>query len=176
MADGPFSSPLAGLALEMAVRNQQLLERVPEMTANQRNLINRRLTRYGGDISQYEPFMEVGYDPTVKAMQTTLEGQRDYLVGLPELMMKAAKEGAGTPTKEQPNTNPLQDYFNRILNNLYRANEPKTTVIPQVSPDTAERRIGLGQPASPWTSRPSSSPTARRTGTTSQPKITFGPR
>jgi len=93
MADNPFGTPVAGLALEMAVRNQQLLENIPKMTENQRRLINLRLQRYGGDISQYEPFMDVGYDTTVKAMRSQAEGMRDYLVGLPELMAKAMKEG-----------------------------------------------------------------------------------
>ena len=93
MADNPFGTPVAGLALEMAVRNQQLLDRIPGMTENQRRLINQRLTRYGGDLSQYEPYMEVGYDPTVGAMRSQAEGMRDYLIGLPELMAKAMKEG-----------------------------------------------------------------------------------
>lgn len=93
MADNPFGTPVSQLALEMAVRNQQTLEDIPRMTANQRELLNRRLTRYGGDISQYQDVMDVGYDPTVNAMRSSLTGMRDYLVGLPEVLQKAMKEG-----------------------------------------------------------------------------------
>lgn len=142
MADGPFSSPLAGLALEMAVRNQQLLDRVPEMTANQRNLINRRLTRYGGDISQYEPFMDVGYDPTVKAMQTTLEGQRDYLVGLPELMEKAIKESKKSGiTYKAPDHSDLTKFWEDLLN------PPKMpAMLPPERPQVTPSGMGSGRP------------------------------
>ena len=93
MTGNPFGTPVSQLALEMAVRNQQLAERVPAMVANQRELINRRLTRFGGDISQYEPFMDVGYQPTANALRSQAEQMRDYLVGMPELMAKAMKEG-----------------------------------------------------------------------------------
>ena len=137
MADNPFGTPVAGLALEMAVRNQQLLDRIPEMTANQRALINRRLTRYGGDISQYEPYMEVGYDPTVGAMRSQAEGMRDYLVGLPEVMMKAMKEGEKSGvTFKNPDTT---DYFKRLAELQERARQQaaaKQATVPFGSADT----------------------------------------
>lgn len=109
MADNPFGTPVAGLALEMAVRNQQLAERIPAMTENQRRLINLRLQRYGGDLSQYEPFMEVGYNPAANALRSQAEGMRDYLVGMPELMAKAMKEGqtSGVTYKAPTITNPF---------------------------------------------------------------------
>lgn len=159
MADNPFGTPVSQLALEMAVRNQQTLEDIPRMTANQRELLNRRLTRYGGDISQYQDVMDVGYDPTVNAMRSSLTGMRDYLVGLPEVLQKAMKEGetSGVTYKAPPNTNPLQDYLNRMLNNLYAQYGPKTSTGPRVNPDTAEARVGLGQPATAFgttTARP----------------------
>ena len=136
MADNPFGTPVAGLALEMAYRNQQLLDRIPEMTANQRRLINQRLTRYGGDLSQYEPFMEVGYDPTVGAMRSQAEGMRDYLVGLPELMAKAMKEGqASGVTYKAPDTSGLMGSLADIRESM----APKVTLPPRPTADTQER-------------------------------------
>lgn len=170
MAENPFGTPVAQLALEMATRNQKMLEDIPRMTANQRELLNRRLTRYGGDIGQYQDVMDVGYDPTVNAMRSSLTGMRDYLVGLPEVLQKAMKEGetSGVTYKAPPNTNPLQDYLNRMLNNLYSQYGPKTDVSTgRVNPDTAEARVGLGQPATPFrgtTGRRVTAQPARRTG------------
>ena len=93
MADNPFGTPVAGLALEMAVRQQNLINRVPEMAENQRRLLNLRLQRYGGDIGDYQNQMDVGYDATVNSLRSAAEARRDYLVGMPELMAKAMKEG-----------------------------------------------------------------------------------
>ena len=101
MATGPFSSPVAGLALQMAARNQQLIDRMPEMEANQRRLLNERLLKYGGNLGDYESYMDVGYAPTLNAMRSQAEGMRDYVVGLPELMEKAAKEGTGSGTQSK---------------------------------------------------------------------------
>jgi hypothetical protein len=151
MADNPFGTPVAGLALEMAVRNQQLLDRIPEMTANQRALINRRLTRYGGDISQYEPYMEVGYDPTVGAMRSQAEGMRDYLVGLPEVMMKAMKEGEKSGvTYKNPDTT---DYYRR-LEELRKSMAPKVTLPPGPTADTREGYMPSPARPTTTTSRP----------------------
>jgi hypothetical protein len=93
MADNPFGTPVAGLALEMAVRQQDLINRVPAMAENQRRLLNLRLQRYGGDIADYQNQMDVGYDAAVTALRKAAEARRDYLVGMPELMAKAMKEG-----------------------------------------------------------------------------------
>lgn len=93
MAENPFGTPVAGLALEMAVRQQELINRTPAMAENQRRLLNLRLQRYGGDIADYQNQMDVGYDPAVTALRKAAESRRDYLVGMPELMAKAMKEG-----------------------------------------------------------------------------------
>lgn len=142
-ATNPFGTPVAGLALEMAVRNQNLVNSLPGSIANQRRLINQRLQKFGGDISQYEPFMEVGYQPTANALRSQAEGMRDYLVGMPELMAKAMKEGqtSGVTYKSVPNTSAVQDYLQRQLNNLEYEFGPKVSTGPRVSPDTAEARI-----------------------------------
>jgi len=158
MADNPFGTPVAGLALEMAVRNQQLLDRIPAMTENQRRLINQRLTRYGGDISQYEPYMEVGYDPTVGAMRSQAEGMRDYLVGLPELMAKAMKEGQTSGvTYKNPDTT---DWFKKLAELQERARQQaaaKQATVPFGSADTRESWSGYkNSTATPTTQRTTS--------------------
>ena len=148
--ENPFASPVAGLALEMAVRNQQLLDRIPAMTENQRALINKRLTKYGGDISQYEPYMEVGYDPTVGAMRSQAEGMRDYLVGLPELMAKAMKEGQKSGvTYKAPDTSGLMGSLEDIRESM----APKMNLSTQPTADTQER-WATTLPVRPATQRP----------------------
>lgn len=143
MAENPFGTPVAGLALEMAVRNQQLAERIPAMTENQRRLINLRLQRYGGDISQYEPFMEVGYDPTANALRSQAEGMRDYLVGMPELMAKAMAEGQKSGvTYTNPNTADLQAQQERVLTNLFNQAQSRQATAKIGSADTMERWSG----------------------------------
>jgi hypothetical protein len=148
MADNPFGTPVAGLALEMAVRNQKLLENVPKMTENQRRLINLRLQRYGGDISQYEPFMEVGYEPTVGALRSQAEGMRDYLVGLPEVMLKAMKEGekSGVTYKNPDTTNYWQNY-DRLAKMMREGAESKAATPGFGSADTQAAWSRYNQPA-----------------------------
>lgn len=166
MADNPFGTPVSQLALEMAVRNQQTLEDIPRMTANQRELLNRRLTRYGGDISQYQDVMDVGYDPTVNAMRSSLTGMRDYLVGLPEVLQKAMKEGetSGVTYKAPPNTNPLQDYLNRQLKAIEYAQNFTISPAQRPSPDVIDRpqttpRLGVPSTGSRVTAQTSRRPT-----------------
>jgi hypothetical protein len=143
MAENPFGTPVAGLALEMAVRNQGLLERMPAMTENQRRLINLRLQRYGGDLSQYEPFMDVGYEPTVGSMRSQAEGMRDYLVGLPELMEKAMKEGqASGVTYKNPDTTDWFKRFAETQTRLYNQAQSRAATAPMGTADTMERWSG----------------------------------
>jgi hypothetical protein len=136
------------------------------MTENQRRLINLRLQRYGGDISQYEPFMEVGYEPTVGALRSQAEGMRDYLVGLPEIMAKAMKEGEKSGvTYKSPDTRDLQADLQRRLNNIYAEFGPKITLPNTPTADTMERMAQAApRPAQPSQgSRLRAQPT-RRTG------------
>lgn len=174
MADNPFGSPVAGLALEMAVRNQKLLENIPNMTENQRRLLNLRLQKYGGDLSQYESVMQAGYEPTVSAMRSQAESMRDYLVGLPELMAKAAKEGRATGgggPSQSPNTASLEDEIRRRLNNIDYYYGPKVSLPNAPTADTMERMAqSTPRPAQPATGpRLRAQPTRRGSG----PRVTF---
>lgn len=170
MADNPFGTPVAGLALEMAVRNQQLAERIPAMVANQRELLNRRLTRFGGDISQYEPFMEVGYQPAANALRSQAEMMRDYLVGMPELMAKAMKEGqkSGVTYKAPTIINPFDA----------EAEFKKARDIAQAS--DSFRPVNIVSPQTPTPTTPTYRPPSQgsrlrpvSTGRSSGPKVSF---
>lgn len=157
MADNPFGTPVSQLALEMAVRNQQLAERVPAMIANQRELINRRLTRFGGDISQYEPFMDVGYQPTANALRSQAEQMRDYLVGMPELMAKAMKEGQKSGvTYKAPDTSYLDDFWAKQERARKAAEYQQNFAISpdrRPSPDVIDRPQATPRPTAQQTGR-----------------------
>jgi hypothetical protein len=154
MAENPFGTPLAQLALDMALRNQALIQDIPAAAERQRGLINQRLQRYGGDISQYENIMDVGYQPAVNSLVTEATAMRDYLVGLPELLSKAAKEGKTGTGGSTSGASELKAYFDNALKKaedyMGRFAQPVTRL---GTADTAERW------ANPITPRPA---TARR--------------
>ena len=142
MPAGPFSTPLSGLALEMAARNQQQLNQLPATTVAQRAAINKRLTPYGGDLAQYEAAMQAGYEPAVNTLRSTLEAQRDYLVGLPELLLAAQKEGVGTgasTTTATPDTSRYMAYLNDLVNRLFGRQQYTPSSAYRPSPDVLDR-------------------------------------
>lgn len=140
MADNPFGTPLAQLALDMALRNQALIQDIPAAAERQRGLINQRLQRYGGDISQYENMMDVGYQPAVNALTTEATAMRDYLVGLPELLTKAAKEGktgTGSSTSQASQLGGFYDAAIKAAEDYMKRFAPTTARLGTA--DTAER-------------------------------------
>lgn len=102
-----LSSPLAGLAWDMASRAKAAEEKQKQQDEYERNLINKRLTPYGGDISEYETEWQRGYGPQSAANLAQAQAMRNYWTGLPEIMLAAAKEGtaqasAGTSSAVLP--------------------------------------------------------------------------
>lgn len=148
MADNPFGTPLAQLALDMALRNQALIQDIPAAAERQRELINRRLQRYGGDISQYENEMSVGYQPAVNSLTTEATAMRDYLVGLPELLTKAAKEGKTGTGPSTSQASALGAYYDAAL-------KKAEDYMKRFAPTTA--RLGTADTAERY-----ATPTARR--------------
>lgn len=155
MPAGPFSTPLSGLALEMAARNQQQLNQLPATTVAQRAAINKRLTPYGGDLAQYEAAMQAGYEPAVNTLRSTLEAQRDYLVGLPELLLAAQREGVGTGASTAGATPDTRTLIQTLIGQMNVADYLQKVYQPPTvsrSADTQERWSGTPGPATRRTS------------------------
>jgi hypothetical protein len=95
MANGGFdlSTPLAQLAWDMATRANTAVERAAEADPTIRKRLSEQLGRYGGSLSDVEQSFDEYYKPGMDAYVAQLGAMRDYAIGLPELMVKAAKEG-----------------------------------------------------------------------------------
>lgn len=91
-----FDTPLGGLALEMAYRNEQARKKAEEQGAYEKSLVGRRIMGTGDSIDNYQNVWDRGYAGTAAASQAQAGALRDYWVGLPELMIAAAKEGQST--------------------------------------------------------------------------------
>jgi hypothetical protein len=117
-----FDTPLGGLALEMAYRNQQAKKKAADQNAYEQSLVNKRLAPYGGDIADYQDVWNRGYSGAMNAAQSQAQALQDYWVGLPELLTAAALEGQPTggggssapsvmyPTTPAPARVPYQPY------------------------------------------------------------------
>jgi hypothetical protein len=95
MANGGFdlSTPLAQLAWDMATRANTAVERAAQADPTIRKRLGEQLGRYGGSLSDVEKSFDEYYKPGMDAYVAQLGAMRDYAIGLPELMVKAAKEG-----------------------------------------------------------------------------------
>jgi hypothetical protein len=125
-----FDTPLGGLALEMAYRNQQAKKKAAEQNAYEQGLVNKRLAPYGGDIADYQDVWNRGYAGAMNAAQSQAQALQDYWVGLPELLTAAALENQSTggggssapsviyPTTPTPARVPYQPY---VASPAYRA-------------------------------------------------------
>lgn len=130
MATG-FDTPLGGLALEMAYRNQQAKKKAADQNAYEQSLVNKRLAPYGGDIADYQDVWNRGYGGAMNAAQSQAQALQDYWTGLPELLTAAATEDqrtGGGSSSTSPSGYPqssttydpkaLTDYIARMINRL----------------------------------------------------------
>jgi len=95
MANGGFdlSTPLAQLAWDMATRTNTAVEQAAQADPTIRKRLSEQLSRYGGSLGDVEKSFEEYYRPGMDAYVAQMGAMRDYAIGLPELMVKAAKEG-----------------------------------------------------------------------------------
>ena len=93
-------TPLDWLAIAMATRAKEAGAGVPTQADYEKNLVGQRVTKYGGDMGAYEDVWQRGYGPQAESAQATNKQMYDYWMGLPEALVKAAKEGLpkGTQT------------------------------------------------------------------------------
>jgi len=147
-------SPLEWLGIAMATRAKEAEQRVPKQEEYERGLVGQRVEKFGGKMSDYEDVFQRGYGPQAASAQASNRQMYDYWMGLPESLLKAAKEGTktGTGTGSQvpssPSYNPAQ-----ILASMYGKDVFREGTSPwfyggpvsnpnQIggSPDTLERR------------------------------------
>lgn len=107
-------SPLEWLGIAMATRAKEAGERVPKQEQYERGLVGQRVEKYGGNLGEYEDVWQRGYGPQAASAQASNKQMFDYWMGLPDALLKAAKEGTktGTGTGSQvpssPTYNPAQ--------------------------------------------------------------------
>lgn len=96
-------SPLEWLGIAMATRAKEAGERVPKQEEYERGLVGQRVEKYGGDMGAFEDVWQRGYGPEATSAQETNKQMYDYWMGLPDALVKAAKEGLpkGTQTANQ---------------------------------------------------------------------------
>lgn len=90
-----LSTPTAKLAFEMALRNQQAIDASPQYDAEARNFVSKAL-QYGNEtLPPYEDIYRSYMDPAEAQRRAQAQAFNEYLVGLPELLAQARKEGGG---------------------------------------------------------------------------------
>ncbi len=107
-------SPLEWLGIAMATRAKEAGERVPKQEEYERGLVGQRVEKYGGNLGEYEDVWQRGYGPQAASAQASNKQMFDYWMGLPDSLVKAAKEGAktgsgsGTQVPISPTRDPAQ--------------------------------------------------------------------
>lgn len=127
-----FDTPLGGLALEMAYRNMEAKKKALAQGQYEQDLVSKRLMGTGDSMANYQNVWDRGYSGAQNAAAAQAQALQDYWVGLPEIMVAAAKEGqasgqGGTTTSPYPTFPP---------------SPPSTEKAPAISPST-------GQPYAP---------------------------
>jgi hypothetical protein len=118
-----LSSPVAKLAFEMALRNQQAQDSSAPFDASARSFVSQALSRGNEQLSDYEDIYRQYVDPAEAQRRAQAAAFNEYLIGLPELLAKSAQErrgsgGTGSPdvdTTNLSNYESAEDRFNRLL-------------------------------------------------------------
>ena len=144
-----FDTPLGGLALEMAYRNMEAKKKAGEQNAYEQALVNKRVEMYGGNPADYQNVWDRGYGGAMQAAQSNAQALQDYWVGLPEVLVAAAKEsqsagsGGGSASSTPMPTGPTvtgEDLLRRA-GIIPPPNLQGTLIRPSyTNPDTAEAR------------------------------------
>lgn len=150
-----LSSPIAKLAFEMALKNQQSIDSAGQFDAQARAAVSDSL-KYGNEtLPPFEDVYRSYVDPAEAQRRAQAEAFNAYLVGLPELLAQAAKEGrsSGSGTSALDRTN-LSNYetpaqrLNRLLGSILpsKSTTATTTATKTFRPvtrfaDAEERRV-----------------------------------
>ena len=89
-----LSSPAAALAFDMALRNQQVIDNAGQYDADARRKVTQSLSVGYDPFEPFAPIYQEYMGPAQAQRIAQAQAFNKYLVGLPELLAKAAKEGS----------------------------------------------------------------------------------
>lgn len=148
-----LSTPVAKLAFEMALRNQQAQDASAPFDASARAFVSKALATGNDQLAPYDDIYRQYVDPAEANRRAQAKAFNDYLVGLPELLSASQKELAalsgGSGGKANLDTTNLSNYMspqerlNMLLGNLAPVSKPKLYA---TSPEDrlATTRTGMG--------------------------------
>ena len=91
-----LSSPVAKLAFEMALKNQQAIDANKQFDNESRAAVSKALSVGNDPLSLYEDVYRQYVDPAQNERRAQAEAFNAYLIGLPELLAQASREGRST--------------------------------------------------------------------------------
>jgi hypothetical protein len=91
-----LSTPVAKLAFEMALRNQQAQDASAPFDASARSFVSQALATGNDQLAPFEDIYRQYVDPAEAQRRAQAKAFNDYLIGLPELLSASQKELAGS--------------------------------------------------------------------------------
>jgi len=91
-----LSTPTAALAFEMALRNQQIQDSAGQFDAEGRRRVADALVAGNDQFEPFAPIYQSYAQPAEAQRMAQARAFNEYLVGLPELLARSAKERAGS--------------------------------------------------------------------------------
>jgi hypothetical protein len=91
-----LSSPVAKLAFEMALRNQQAQDSSAPFDASARSFVSKALATGNDQLAPFEDIYRQYVDPAEAQRRAQAAAFNEYLIGLPELLSASQKELAGS--------------------------------------------------------------------------------
>lgn len=91
-----LSTPAAKLAFEMALKNRKTVENAGQVDAEGQAAVAKALEVGNDPFGPYEPIYQEYVGPVEAQRRAQAEAFNTYLVGLPELLAKAAQEDRST--------------------------------------------------------------------------------
>ena len=152
-----LSSPVAKLAFEMALKNQQAIDSGGQFDAQARGFVSKALATGNDPLAPFEDVYRSYVDPAEAQRRAQAQAFNAYLIGLPELLAQAAKEGrssGGSSGGSAFDTTNLSNYetpaqrLNRLLGSILpsKSTTATTTATKTFRPvtrfaDAEERRV-----------------------------------
>lgn len=145
-----LSSPVAKLAFEMALRNQQAIDSGSQFDAQSRAAVSQALAAGNDPLSSYENIYRQYVDPAEAQRKAQAQAFNAYLIGLPELMAQSAKEmsrsSGGSSTVMTGNLSNYETPAERLQRLMYqflpsRSATPQTTTTTSTSTKPSSQTI-----------------------------------
>jgi len=87
-----LSSPVAKLAFEMALKNQQSIDSGSQFDAQARGFVSKALATGNDPLAPFDDIYRQYVDPAEAARRAQAQAFNAYLIGLPELLTQSQKE------------------------------------------------------------------------------------